>query len=208
MPEGLYDSDVGLPSQGEAVTDSKGSRLPGLQDYNYSAADSSFCGDDISSEAGNLSSPNILSTSPSSDKQSSAISYITGGGEAVLSSFSRYVNRSQARASMVTPPSPELQQHHTDSKFHDRDRCFNLGMGGNTEGFRSGTVVNRGGSDAHKFPGATGCILSNSSLLQGQIPSQNSSEDGQCIHKGTQTTWEGYTQGSRMHLLPKYGSGA
>jgi len=101
MPEGLYDSDVGLPSQGEAVTDSKGSRLPGLQDYNYSAADSSFCGDDISSEAGNLSSPIILSTSPSSDKQSSAISYITRGGEAVLSSFSRYVNRSQAKASMV-----------------------------------------------------------------------------------------------------------
>jgi len=61
-------------------------------------------------------------------------------------------------------------------------------MGGNTEGFRSGkrgTVVNRGGSDTHKLPGATGCILSNSSLRQGQILSQHSSEDGQCIHKGT-----------------------
>ena len=138
-PEGIYNSNEGLPPQREAGTDSKGSRPIGLQDYNYSAADSSFCEDDISSEAGNFSSPIVPSTSPSSDKQSSPISCITGEGKAVLSSLNRNGNISQARAGMVAPSGPELQQHTTDCtspRFSDRDRCFISGLGGNTEGFR------------------------------------------------------------------------
>ena len=122
--EGIYNSDEGLPPLGEASTDSEGSRLIGLQDYNYSAADSSFCGDDISSEAGNFSSSIVPSTFPTSDKQSSPISCITGVGEAVLSSLNRYVNRSQARAGMVAPSGSELQQHTTNCtspRFSDGD---------------------------------------------------------------------------------------